>query len=226
MNGVALESAERFRSAPRQRERPVSLGKERFATNSPCGAISSVCANFDDRPVNSGPQERSSGPLLVLPDSSAALRVRRPRRARGQRSRRERRARSRALVSPSRDSVSASNSVRRGERDRERLTDRPLRAGRVGERLTGHPARAPTRSPSSLEMSPRQLRSRSFRLVSATTVAIKSPNREKQRAQRRPTLGLSGTCAGPSSSGHQRMSEHRPAPEEHHASVGASRVAS
>ena len=54
---------------------------------------------------------------------------------------------------------------------------------------------------------------------------IKWPNREKQRAQRRPTLGLSGTCAGPSPSGHQRMSEHRPAPEEHHASVGASRVA-
>jgi hypothetical protein len=95
-------------------------------------------ANFDDRPVNSGPQERSSGPLLFLPDSSAALRLRRARRARGQRSRRERTARSRALVSPTRDSVSASNSVHRGERDRERSTARPLRAGRVGDRLTGH----------------------------------------------------------------------------------------
>ena len=94
-------------------------------------------ANFDDRPVNSGPQERSSGPLLLLPDSSAGLRVRRPRRGRGQRSRRERRARSRALVSPARASVSASSAVHWGERDRERLTDRPLRAGRVGERLTG-----------------------------------------------------------------------------------------
>ena len=55
---------------------------------------------------------------------------------------------------------------------------------------------------------------------------IKSPNREKQRAQRRPTLGLSGTCAGPPPSGHQSMSEHRPAPEEHHARVASSRVAS
>ncbi len=55
---------------------------------------------------------------------------------------------------------------------------------------------------------------------------IKSPNREKQGAQRRPTLGLSGTCAGPSPSGHQSMSEHRPAPAEHHARVAASRVAS
>ncbi len=55
---------------------------------------------------------------------------------------------------------------------------------------------------------------------------IKSPSREQQRAQRRPTLGPSGTCAGPSPSGHQRMSEHCPAAEEHQARVGASRVAS
>lgn len=55
---------------------------------------------------------------------------------------------------------------------------------------------------------------------------MKPPNREKQRAQRRPTLGLSGTCAGPSPSGHQRMIEHRPAPEEHHARVAADSAAS
>ena len=55
---------------------------------------------------------------------------------------------------------------------------------------------------------------------------IKSLNREKQRAQRRPTLGLSGTCAGPSPSGHQSMSEHRPAPEEHQARGSAGSVAS
>jgi hypothetical protein len=55
---------------------------------------------------------------------------------------------------------------------------------------------------------------------------INPPNREKQRAQRRPTLGLSGTCAAPSPSGHQRMSEHRPAPEEHHARVAADSAAS
>lgn len=78
----------------------------------------------------------------------------------------------------------------------------------------------------STHATPRPLRSRSFRLVSATVVAYKSPNREKQRAQRRPTLGLSGTCAGPSRSGHQSMNELRPAPEEHRARVGAIRVAS